>query len=81
MENWLSRKKRYDELSAAIEEHIAEKIDELMESGFSREEAMYAARRAFGNATRIEEKSREVWHWPRIESFWADVKFALRQLA
>ena len=75
------RKKRYQELSASIEEHLAEKIDELMESGLSRGEATYTARRQFGNATRIEEQSREVWQWPRIESIWADVKFALRQLA
>ncbi|HEV2277529.1 MAG TPA: ADOP family duplicated permease [Acidobacteriaceae bacterium] len=81
MWNWLSRSRRYEDLSASIEEHLTEKIDELMESGLSREEATYAARRQFGNATRIEEQGREVWQWPRIESIWADVKFALRQLA
>jgi len=82
--NWLNqlfrRRHRYENLSASIEEHLAEKIDELVESGLSREEATYAARRAFGNATRIEERSREVWQWPRMESLWADVRFALRQL-
>lgn len=76
-----SRARRYDELSASIEEHLAEHIDELMETGVSREEATYAARRQFGNATRIEERSREVWQWPRIETVLADVKFALRQLS
>ncbi|HLJ78583.1 MAG TPA: ABC transporter permease [Acidobacteriaceae bacterium] len=75
------RGRRYDDLSESIEEHLAEKIDELMEDGLSREEATYAARRAFGNATRVEERSREVWQWPRLESTMADVKFALRQLA
>ena len=28
----------------------------------------------------IEEQSREVWQWPRVESVWADVKYALRQV-
>jgi hypothetical protein len=28
--------------------------------------------------TLIEERSREVWQWPRLESIWADVRFALR---
>ena len=83
--NWLNqlftRPQRYDGLAASIEEHLAEKIDELMDGGMSREEARYAACRAFGNATRIEERSREVWQWPRIESLWADMKFALRRLA
>lgn len=79
MRKWLSRKRRYEELSASVEEHLAEKIDELTERGLPREEAAYAARRAFGNVTRLEEQSREVWQWPRIESIWADVRFALRQ--
>jgi hypothetical protein len=35
---------------------------------------------AFGNRTLIEERSREVWGWPWIESLWADVRYALRQL-
>jgi putative ABC transport system permease protein len=30
--------------------------------------------------TRIEEQSREVWQWPTVESVWADVKFAVRQM-
>ena len=44
------------------------------------EEAVHAARRAFGNSTPIEQRSREVWMWPLLESIWADIKFALRQL-
>ena len=52
-----------------------------MRRGMSREEAEHGARRAFGNPTVIEERGREVWQWPRLESIWADVKFAVRQLA
>jgi hypothetical protein len=74
------RGRRYKDLSASINEHLAEKIDELMETGLSREEATYAARRQFGNATRIEEQSREVWQWARVESILADGRFAVRQL-
>lgn len=76
-----SRKKRYEDLAGSMGEHLAEKIDELMEGGMSREEATYAARRAFGNVTRIQERSREVWQWPRVESLWADARYALRHLA
>ena len=74
-------RRRYDELAASIQEHLDEKIADLMDSGLSREEATWAARREFGNVTRIEERSREVWQWPTIESLWADVRFAFRQLA
>ena len=44
-----------------------------------REQAETAARREFGNVTRIEERSREVWQWPVLESINADVRYALRQ--
>jgi predicted permease len=75
-----SRRRRYDELSETIREHLDEKIADLMDRGMTREEAERAARREFGNVTRIEERSREVWQWPTAESVWADMKFAARQL-
>jgi len=82
--NWLtqlfSRRRLYGDLSAEIEEHLEEKIDELIAGGMSREEAAQAARREFGNVTLLEERSREVWQWPSIESFFADIRFALRML-
>ena len=53
------RRRRYRDLSVSIQEHLEEKADELMEEGMSREQAMQAARRAFGNVGLIEERSRE----------------------
>lgn len=76
----LSRTRRYDELSESIREHLDEKIADLMDRGVTREQAEQAARREFGNVSRIEERSREVWQWPRVESVWTDAKFSLRQL-
>ncbi len=78
--NWLGRRKRYDDLAVSIDEHIAEKTEDLIASGMSREEAGRQARRAFGNPTLITERSREAWQWPTLESLWADTRFALRQL-
>lgn len=75
-----SRGRRYDDLSLSIKEHLEEKIEELMEEGMSREDAESAARREFGNVALVEEHSREIWQLPAIESIWADVRFALRQL-
>src|SRR5207245_9858414 len=49
-------------------------------SGMSKREAAAVARREFGNVTLIEEDSREIWRWPSIESFFADVRYALRTL-
>jgi predicted permease len=75
------RRDLYRDLAEEMREHIEEKTEQFMRQGMSREEAEHAARRAFGNATLIEERSREAWQWPRLESLWADVKFAARQLS
>ena len=80
LKNFFSRRARYNDLTESIQEHLQEKAEELMESGLSREEAMHRVRREFGNATLIEERSREVWQWPRLESVWRDGKHAVRQL-
>ncbi|GGG89206.1 ABC transporter permease [Edaphobacter dinghuensis] len=76
----LSRRRRYDELSESIREHFEEKITDLMNRGMTREQAERVAHREFGNATLIEQRSREVWQWPTLESIWADTRFAFRQL-
>ena len=75
-----TRRRRYDELSATIREHLEEKIADLTDRGMTRKEAERTTRREFGNVTLIEQRSREVWQWPRFESLWADTRFACRQL-
>src|SRR5580658_9581813 len=74
------RRERYSGLAEEIREHLEEKTEQFVREGMSREEAVRAARWAFGNATLIEEQGREAWQWPRLESLIADAKFALRQL-
>ena len=76
----LPRRRRYEDISVSIQEHFEEKIEELIDAGMSGEEAIRAAMREFGNVALIEQRAREVWQWPTIESVWADVKFASRQL-
>src|SRR3984957_6125627 len=75
-----SRRRRYDDLTVSINEHIAERAEELMEDGMPRAEAEQTARREFGNVALIEQRSREAWQWPTAESLFGDVRFALRQL-
>jgi len=74
------RNRRYDDISVSIQEHLDERIDELMEAGMPRAEAERTARRDFGNVTLLQERSREVWQWQRLESLWVDTKYALRRL-
>src|SRR5689334_6490577 len=60
--------------------HIDEKIDALIASGKSREEASLLAKRAFGNRGIQREKIREVDMYTCIESIGQDVRFAIRHL-
>lgn len=83
--NWFQRVFRrrhlYNDLSEEVREHIEEKTEQLMRvENLPRTEAQQAARRAFGNVTLLQEHSREVWQWPKLESISADARFALRQL-
>jgi len=82
--NWVprifSRRKLFDDLSEEMHLHLEERVAQLMREGLSPQEAERQARIAFGSLTMVEERSREVWLWPGLESFWADVRLALRQL-
>jgi predicted permease len=82
--NWIPnifrRRKLYDDLSEEIRLHIEERTEQLIGEGMSPLLAEQHARRAFGNRTLVEERSREVWLWPILESTWADVRLAVRQL-
>ena len=82
--NWIPTFSRRDKLLSDLSEemrlHIEERAEQLMGEGMSPGEAQQQARRAFGSRTLMEERSREVWQWQTLESIWADVRFALRQL-
>ena len=81
--NWFkqlfSRRRVYNDLSEEIQQHLQEKIEELVASGMPRKEAA-AAGRDFGNITLVQEDSRAVWRRPSIEGFFADLCYALRTL-
>ncbi|MGH9616049.1 MAG: permease prefix domain 1-containing protein [Acidobacteriaceae bacterium] len=61
MRQIFERRKMTDDLSEEMRHHLEEKMEALVAAGMPREEAVHAARRAFGNTTLIEQRSREVW--------------------
>src|ERR1700686_51158 len=75
-----SRPRRYDDLSVSIQEHIEERTEELMEDGMPRAQAEQTARHEFGNVALLEQRSREVWQWPALESILFDLKLVGRRL-
>jgi len=74
------RTRRYTDIDVSIEEHIQERADELEAEGMPRKQAEQAARREFGNVSLLQQRSREQWQWPALESLMADLKFTLRRL-
>jgi predicted permease len=82
--NWLPdifrRGKIYSDLAEEMRLHLEERTEQLMSEGMSRKEAEQTARRAFGNSTLLEERSREVWRMPVVESLGSDLKLVFRRL-
>lgn len=82
--NWLkqlfSRRSLYNDLSEEMQQHLEEKIEELVASGLSKKEATAAARREFGNLSLIEEDGRNVWRWLSLENLLRDIRYGLRVL-
>jgi predicted permease len=64
-----------------IQAHIEIEADRLVSEGMSPDEALAAARRAFGNVTQSRERYYETSRWMGLDHFARDVRYALRQLA
>jgi predicted permease len=77
---WWQLKKRDADLDRELRSDLELEEEEQRESGLSPEEARYAARRAFGNATLIREQTRETWGWTPMERLLQDLRYAVRQL-
>jgi len=75
---------RRDRLAADLEEemrlHIEMRAARMEQSGLSASEARYAARRRFGNATALEEASRDVWGFTSVDQLARDLRYAARRL-
>lgn len=74
------RTRRYSDIDISIDEHIQERADEFEAEGMPRRQAEQAARREFGNVALLQQRSREQWQWPPLESLLTDLKFTLRRL-
>ena len=74
------RKRKLDDFGSEIEAHLQNEVERLRESGMSEEQAQAAARRAFGNVLRAEERFYESGRWLWCEHFWQDVRYGLRML-
>ena len=72
--------RRVEELDDEIRAHLELEEQENRDSGMAPDDARDAARRAFGNVTRTQEDSRNMWRFPSLENLLQDVRFGLRML-
>ena len=74
------QKRKQSDFRAEIEAHLELEAEQLKEQGLSEEEARMAARRAFGNVTRAQERFYESGRWPWWDHLVQDLRFGLRML-
>jgi putative ABC transport system permease protein len=72
------RRSLANELQQEVEAHLAFLIDENLARGMTIEEARTAARRDFGNATTVRERSYRSWQFPTFELLLQDLRYAAR---
>jgi hypothetical protein len=61
-----------------MDAHLHFLIDENQQQGMTLEEARAVARREFGNATTVRERSCQSWQFPTLESLLQDLRYAAR---
>jgi predicted permease len=77
----LWRRRQLDrDLDDELAFHLVMREEKNRAAGIDTHEARYAARRQFGNATSVKERSRQVWTFTWLEALWQDLRFAGRML-
>ena len=75
------RKQLNRDLEDELAFHLAMREAKNRTRGIDGQEARYAARRQFGNVTRIKEACREAWSFVGLETTWRDLRYGARALA
>src|SRR5580700_3774712 len=76
--SWWRRKRREHDLARELRGHLDLETEEQRRAGLAPEDALYAALRAFGNRTTIEEDTRMMWQWTSIENIVQDLRYSRR---
>jgi predicted permease len=74
------RRRRTEDITTEIESHLAMAIRERVDRGEPPDEARAAALREFGNVALVQQTTREVWSWTRVEQLLQDLRFGARIL-
>src|SRR5580765_1969093 len=77
---WLSMRRGEEDFSQELQQHLEMLTEENMRRGMTFEEAQRAAKVRLGGMTQLRETHRELHGWLAFESFFQDVRYALRTL-
>ena len=73
--------RRHDqELREELEFHVEQLAEQHRRAGLGRDEALAAARRQFGNLTRIQEQSHDVFAFRHVEDLLKDLRYGVRMV-
>ena len=77
---WRRREQRERDLERELRSHLELEAEEQRETGLAPEAAQVAARRALGNAARIQETTREAWGYAWLHALLQDLRYGCRTL-
>ncbi|MGH9759574.1 MAG: ABC transporter permease, partial [Blastocatellia bacterium] len=77
----MARRRAEQELDDEILGHLEMEVRLNLDKGLSPDEARNAALKRFGSIVVAKEDSRQVWGFMMVETFWQDLKYAVRLLA
>ena len=80
LRGFLSKYRHDDDFDDEIRQHLDLLTEKFVKLGMSREEAVVAARRQFGNTTLLQEDRRELQTLTSVEALWLDLRYAVRTL-
>jgi predicted permease len=76
----VNRRRLDSDLDEELAFHVAMREEKLASGGINPEDAHYAARRRFGNASSVKEATREMWTFTWLETLWQDLRYGARVL-
>ncbi|MGC1416486.1 MAG: ABC transporter permease [Candidatus Acidiferrum sp.] len=74
------REKLDRDLEKELAFHLAMREEKNLSIGMKASEARHSACRQFGNETSLKERTREMWTFVSLESFWQDLRYSVRML-
>jgi macrolide transport system ATP-binding/permease protein len=78
---WLTRRRsKEDQLTAELQFHLEEEVEERKAAGMPAQDARLAARRELGNLGLVREDTRAMWSWTLLEQLIQDVRYGARSM-